>query len=263
VMAKDQVVGVLSVNRPMGTEAFTRESMHVVTSFAGQLGVAVENARLYVNLENTFLGTISALAAAVDAKDPYTFGHSNEVTVQAVAIAAAMGLKDDEIQMIRIAATLHDIGKIGIDGTILLKPGRLTEEERDIINRHPAIGADILAPLEFLRDAVPLVLFHHERYGGGGYPSGISGEAIPLGARIIAVADSFNAMISDRPYREALSVEAAIRELRENSGSQFDPVVAEVFIRLVSDDVVAQQSEAVVQVSVDTPADVPAPRWGH
>ena len=257
VMAKEQVVGVLSVNRPRGAEAFTSENMRVVTSFAGQLGIAVENARLYVNLENTFLGTISALAAAVDAKDPYTFGHSNDVTAHAVAIAEALDLKDSEIQMIRLAAALHDIGKIGIDGAILLKPGRLTEEERDIINRHPAIGADILAPLEFLKDAVPLVLFHHERYGGGGYPSGISGEAIPLGARIIAVADSFNAMVSDRPYREGLSLEAAIRELRENSGSQFDPAVAEIFIKLLSDGVTEWRSEVAVQVGADAQADAP------
>jgi putative nucleotidyltransferase with HDIG domain len=252
VLSKDEVIGVLNVNRKGGSELFTTENMHVVTSFAGQLGIAIENARLYTNLEGTFLGTISALAAAVDAKDPYTFGHSNEVTIHAVKIAEELGLEADDVQMIRIAATLHDIGKIGIDGAILLKPGKLTAEEREIINRHPAIGADILAPLDFLREAVPLVLFHHERFGGGGYPSGISGEAIPFGARIIAVADSFNAMVSDRPYREGLSLEAAMRELRENSGSQFDPTVVDAFLKLLNEGAIARRPELPV---------APSPGW--
>ncbi len=252
VLSRDEVIGVLNVSRKGGAEVFTTENMHVVTSFAGQLGIAIENARLYTNLESTFLGTIGALAAAVDAKDPYTFGHSNEVTIHAVKIAEALGLDADDVQTIRIAATLHDIGKIGIDGAILLKPGKLTAEEREIINRHPAIGADILAPLDFLRDTVPLVLFHHERFGGGGYPSGISGEAIPFGARIISVADSFNAMVSDRPYREGLSLEAAMRELRENSGSQFDPVVVDAFLKLLNEGAVSRRPELPV---------APSPGW--
>ncbi len=249
VISRDEVIGVLNVSRKGGSEQFTDENLHVVTSFAGQLGIAIENARLYTNLESTFLGTISALAAAVDAKDPYTYGHSNEVTIHAVRIAEELGLDADEVQMIRIAATLHDIGKIGIDGAILLKPGRLTAEEREIINRHPAIGADILAPLDFLKETVPLVLFHHERYGGGGYPSGISGEAIPFGARIISVADSFNAMVSDRPYREGLSLEAAMRELRENSGSQFDPVVVDAFLKLMAEGAVSRRPEVPIAPS--------------
>ena len=147
---------------------------------------------------------------------------------------------------------MHDIGKIGIDGTVLLKPGRLTDAEREHINRHPAIGADILAPLDFLRDAVPLVLFHHERYGGGGYPSGICGEAIPFGARIIAVADAFNAMVSDRPYREGLSLEAAMHELRVNSGTQFDPVVADALLGLLENEAIARRPELPVPLPTPT-----------
>ena len=255
IISKDNVIGVLCVSRKATSEEFSEENLHVVTSIAGQLGMAIENARLYGDLESTFLGTISALAAAVDAKDPYTAGHSNEVTTLSVALAEALGLESAEVQKIRIAATLHDIGKIGIDGTILLKPGRLTDAEREIINRHPAIGADILAPLDFLRDMVPLVLFHHERYGGGGYPSGVCGEAIPFGARIISVADAFNAMVSDRPYREGLSLEAAMREIRVNSGTQFDPVVAEAFLKLL-------ESEAIATGRPTVPAALPTvPVW--
>ena len=151
------------------------------------------------------MGTIGALAAAVDAKDPYTYGHSSEVTEHTIAIAHRMGLGADEIEKLRIGALLHDIGKIGIDGAILNKPGRLTDEEFEIIKGHPEIAANILSSLEFLTEVVPLVRHHHEHYAGGGYPLGIAGEEIPLGARIIAVADAFNAMTSDRPYRASLA----------------------------------------------------------
>ncbi len=235
VIAKDAVIGVLSLNRRNSPEIFSSENLHVVTSFAGQLGAAIENARLYENLEDTFLGAIGALAAAVDAKDPYTYGHSNEVTIHAVAIAEKIGLGSKDIDTIRIAATLHDIGKIGIDSGVLCKASGLTPEECEQIHRHPAIGAGILAPLSLLKEVVPMVLLHHERYEGGGYPSGVSRESIPIGARIITVADSFNAMVSDRPYRKALSLERAIEELRTNSGTQFDPIVVDAFLAILAE----------------------------
>ena len=193
-MSKDKVIGVLNVSRNQGSEVFTTESMHVVTSFAGQLGIVIENARLYTDLEGTFLGTISALAAAVDAKDHLHLrsldrshnprdGHRRGTWTRDRGTSPAADCRHPARHR-----------QLWIDGAILMKPGRLTAEERSVINRHPAIGADILAPLDFLREMVPYVLFHHERYGGGGYPSGISGEAIPLGARIISVADWFNAV---------------------------------------------------------------------
>lgn len=233
IIFKDTLIGVLNVNR-RSADLFTSENLNVVTSFAAQLGVVIENARLFAELESTTLGTIEALAAAVDAKDPYTFGHSRAVTDYSVAIALRMDLPEQEVQTLRIAATLHDIGKIGVEGSILNKNGPLTSEEWSQIRRHPTIAADILGSLEFLRETVPLILFHHERYGGGGYPSGVSGETIPLGARIISVADSFNAMTSDRPYRRAMSVEQAKNELVVHSGTQFDPDVVEAFIDALS-----------------------------
>lgn len=227
----DQVAGVLSVNRSkLQADLFGGADLRFVVAFAQQLAIALENNRLYDNLQRTFLGTISALAAAVDAKDPYTYGHASWVTRYAVAIAKALDLEDTEIETIRIASILHDIGKIGIDGSILRKPDGLTAEELEDIRRHPTIGADILSELEFLNEAVPLVLFHHEQYGGGGYPSGISGSAIPLGARVITVADAYDAMTSDRPYRDALTGEQAREELRANSGTQFDPLVVDAFL---------------------------------
>ncbi len=226
---KGRITGVLNISRRRSGEAFSRENLKVVTAFAGQLAVAIENARLYEDLESTFIGTIGALAAAVDAKDPYTFGHSSDVTQYSLAIAAELCVPDAETERLRIAALLHDIGKIGIDSSILNKPGTLTDEEYAIIKSHPDIAANILGTLDFLEDVVPLVQHHHEYFDGGGYPAGIAGEAIPLGARIISVADAFNAMTSDRPYRAALSRETALAELKRNAGTQFDPKVVEAF----------------------------------
>lgn len=257
LICKDRVIGVLSVNRKESLEFFTKENLNVVTSFAGQLAVTIENAKLYGDLENTFLGTITALAAAVDAKDPHTYGHSNTVTAHAVAIAEKLGLSEREIQTVRVASTLHDIGKIGIDGAILHKPEALSAEEREAVNGHPTIGANILASLDFLQETVPLILFHHERYAGGGYPSGVSGAAIPLGARIISVADSFNAMVSDRPYRRAMSVEVAVRELKDNSGTQFDPVVVEAFVKVLAEEGHTLQPVPVAQRAGLDPATTP------
>jgi HD-GYP domain-containing protein (c-di-GMP phosphodiesterase class II) len=236
IVFKDSLVGVLNVNRRYSADIFTRENLSVVTSFAGQMAVVIENARLFSELENTTLGTIEALAAAVDAKDSYTAGHSKAVTDYAVAIGRKMRLSDDELQTLHIAAVLHDIGKIGVDGAILNKDGHLDEDEWVQIRRHPTMAADILSPLEFLRDSVPLILFHHERFGGGGYPSGVSGHAIPLGARIIAVADSFNAMTSNRPYRNALPHEQAIHELIASSVTQFDPDVVRAFLEVLDEE---------------------------
>lgn len=231
---KEKVIGVLNINRKISEEVFSRCDLELVTTFAGQVAVAIENAKLYEDLERTFLGTISALATTVDAKDHYTYGHSRNVTDLAVATAKELSMSPSQIDKIRIAATLHDIGKIGIDGSILNKPGKLNPEERKIINDHPTIAANILESLEFLKDIVPMILFHHERFDGKGYPSGIAAHAIPLGARIIAVADSFNAMVSDRPYRPALSQEKARQELRDNAGTQFDPQVVEAFLKVLS-----------------------------
>jgi putative nucleotidyltransferase with HDIG domain len=224
------------LRRTSSATSFTQQNMSVVTAFASQLAMAIENAQLYSDLEGYFLGTITALAAAVDAKDPYTFGHSSEVTEAALAIAAEMGIGEKETETLRMAAILHDIGKIGIDGAILNKEGPLDSEEYSAIMRHPTIGANILSSLDFLGDVVPIVLHHHERYDGTGYPGKIGGEEIPLGARIITVADSYDAMTSDRTYRRAMPSSKALDELTRNIGTQFDPDVVAAFMRVVARD---------------------------
>jgi putative nucleotidyltransferase with HDIG domain len=170
--------------------------------------------------------TILALMAALEARDPYTHRHSVNVSLVADQLSAALGLGEGERVVIQNAALLHDIGKLGIPDAILFKPASLAPAEMMVMRGHARIGADLLRPLEFLRREWPLVLHHHEWFNGAGYPQGLAGEAIPLGSRIIQVADSIDAMLEPRPYRKALSLEEAIREVERGRGVQFDPAVA-------------------------------------
>lgn len=190
--------------------------------------------RLYEDLHSTYLRTIKALAQAIDARDHYTHSHSENVARYAEAIAREIGLSAKEAETIREACELHDLGKIGIDDSILSKPSTLNEEEWEQIKRHPVTGAQILEPLTFLNDVIALVRQHHEHYDGSGYPEGRKGEDILLGARIIHLADAYEAMRSARSYRkEPLSKQAAIAEIKKNSGRQFDPRVVAAFLKIV------------------------------
>ena len=190
--------------------------------------------RLYEDLHSTYLRTIKALAQAIDARDHYTHSHSENVARYAEAIAREMGLSVKEIETVREACELHDLGKIGIDDRILSKPTTLNEAEWEQIKKHPLTGAQILEPLAFLNDVIALVRQHHEHYDGSGYPEGRKGEDILLGARIIHLADAYEAMRSARSYRkEPLTKAAAIGELKKNSGTQFDPKIVAAFLRIV------------------------------
>ncbi len=189
--------------------------------------------KLYTEMRQIHIDTVRALTSAIDASDPYTKGHSERVTAYAVAIAREMGLSERRVQTIEYAGLLHDMGKIALQHDVLLKPGALSEEEWRIMRTHPETGAKIVSDLQFLKGARDVVLHHHERYDGSGYPDGLSGDSIPLEARIIKVADAFDAMLSNRPYRDSLGVERAIREIEDGSGTEFDPRVADVFLRLV------------------------------
>lgn len=165
------------------------------------------------------------IAHAIDLKDVYTGRHARDVADIAVRIARAMRLTEENVRMIRIAGLLHDIGKIGISGGIIRKPGELTADEKSAMKQHPVIGADIMQPVELLSDAADLVRHHHEHYDGSGYPGGLTEDNIPIGSRIVFVADAFNAMTTDRPYRGARSKQEAMRILKDHAGRQFDPVV--------------------------------------
>ena len=189
--------------------------------------------QLHRFLKDESLATIQALAAAVDAKDPYTQGHSQRVARYAVALAERAGMTDDEVALVHMTGTLHDVGKIGVPDAILKKPGRLDDEERQIMETHPALGEVIVRKAPKLVAALPGVRHHHERWDGGGYPDGLAGERIPRLARILALADTFDAMTSDRPYRKGLSWETAMSEVARGSGTQFDPDLVPPFLSLM------------------------------
>ena len=233
MLVRDKVIGVLAVGSERKGENYDSDDREMFKNFSAQAAVAVENTRLYDSLQDTYLGAIGSLAAAIEARDPYTVGHSARVTQYAVAIAESMNLSGEETEEIRLAALLHDVGKIGVPDNILNKPGRLSEEEFTAIKMHPALSMRIMEPLPHRGDIIPIIYHHHEHYDGSGYMDGQAGDNIPLGARIVSVADAYEAMTSDRPYRTALSREDALEELRVNAGSQFDPEVVRHFLNLL------------------------------
>ncbi len=184
------------------------------------------------DLQRLFTGSIKALAQALEAKDEYTQGHSARVAEESVNIARYLSLSDTEIQRMWLAGYLHDIGKIGIKEAVLNKPGKLNEEEWHLIQQHPVVAGRILGPIPELSDIIDIIVHHHERYDGSGYPDGLEGNAIPLGARILAVADTYDALTSRRPYRDSLTLEEAHRILEEAAGTYLDPVIARAFLNL-------------------------------
>ncbi|MCD4781831.1 MAG: response regulator [Candidatus Omnitrophica bacterium] len=236
LVVKGNVIGVINANNKKTKQPLTENDFGLIKGIAQEAAIAIENARLFSSLEETYVSTVLALTSAIDAKDHYTNRHSQQVTKYGVAIAREMGLLDFDVENIKKACQLHDIGKIGVHDDILTKPGKLTTEEWAEIQSHATKSAEILKPLDFLHDVMILVEQHHESFDGSGYPYNLKGEKILLGARIMAVADSFDAMTSRRPYREALSKKVAIEELIKNKGSQFDPEVVDAFMRVLEKD---------------------------
>jgi putative nucleotidyltransferase with HDIG domain len=192
--------------------------------------VAIENARLFEDTQRTYYETLRSLASALEARDAYTRGHSERVARLSLRIAERLGLDADQRRELYSAAMLHDIGKIGVRDDILLKPASLTEAEMDVIRSHPALGDTILGPLKFLGRVASLVKHHHERWDGTGYPDRLTGATIPLPSRIVAVADCYDALTSDRPYRDSMTGDNALDEIRKNAGSQFDPQVVAALV---------------------------------
>jgi HD-GYP domain-containing protein (c-di-GMP phosphodiesterase class II) len=225
-----KILGVIEVlNKRDGSE-FEEQDLEAVISVANTAAMAIENTRLHQTVLDAYKNTIKTLAAAIDAKDPYTRGHSQRVMEFTILAGAYLSFTPEEMETLEYAGILHDVGKISIDSTILNKPGSLTESEWEIIHEHPTIGANLLRAIPFLEKASELVRCHHEHYNGGGYPSRLKGESIPLGARLIAVADAFDTMTTDRSYRAALTVDHAVKELHDCAGKQFCPVAVKAFI---------------------------------
>jgi putative nucleotidyltransferase with HDIG domain len=218
------------------TDPMASEDIHHATQVADQLAVAFSNVQLIEAMEQLHWGTLTALARAIDAKSAWTAGHSERVTQLALKIAGAMGLPPRELQIMHRGGLLHDVGKIGTAPEILDKPGKLDPQELQLMRDHVRIGVRILEPIAAFTEALPIVAQHHEWFNGGGYPAGLKGEEISLHARIFAVADCYDAMVSDRPYRKGLQKKQVVEMLREKSGIQFDPKVIDVFVKLCAED---------------------------
>jgi HD-GYP domain-containing protein (c-di-GMP phosphodiesterase class II) len=225
-------LGVLHLDRGPLQEPFTPEDFHLADAIAASMSYGIENAQLAENQRALFIHTVTALSQAVEMRDQYTGNHTQRVTQYSLMLAHELALPPVEQQHIQIGTPLHDIGKIAIDDAILRKPGKLTAEEYEQMKLHVVKGAAILEPIPGMKAMLPIVRHHHERWDGGGYPDGLAGEHIPRLARIVAVADAFDAMTSDRPYRRALPVEAAFQEMVAKSGTHFDPICVEAFLRL-------------------------------
>jgi len=233
LILKRRLIGILNLGKRLSGERYKEADLELLSLLGGEIAVAIENAKLYTQLKSSFIKTLHSLVEALDAKDPKTSGHSNQVCRYAMVIGSALGLPEEEMERLKIAALLHDIGKIGVSESILLKPGRLTEEEWAQVIKHSEISERILKPLGLPSEVLSYIRHHHEHYNGAGYPDKKKGEEIPLGARILCLADAFEAMIAERPYRPAMSKENAVAELKRCSGTQFDPQIVDIFLKAV------------------------------
>ncbi|MFT3921077.1 MAG: response regulator [Myxococcales bacterium] len=232
---RNKTIGYLGAMSFTRAKKFDEGQRKLLTIVASRAAAAIENAKLYEDLKGTFRQTIRGLASAIDKMDRYTAGHSERVAAYAQILAIKLGLPPADVEIVRQSALMHDVGKIGCVMN-LNKPGKLTHEEYHIFQKHPVYGRDILEPISFLHPLIPGVHMHHERWDGKGYPIGLKGQDIPLFARIISVADTYDAMTSDRAYRKALPHDVATREIHDCSGSQFDPDVSGNFLEAIAQD---------------------------
>jgi len=230
-VAKAKIIGGIEAINKIGG-VFNDSDAELLGILANQAATVLHIAQLYTNADELFLETIQALVAAIDLKDPYTEWHSQRVSEFSVAMAEEMGLSSEEIRHVRVGALLHDIGKIGVPDHILGKPDTLTDHEFSEIKKHPGVGAGIISKVNSLRSEVPALAQHHERLDGRGYPAGLAGDEIEFIARIVAVADVFDALTSDRPYRQAMDIENALNTLRHESGDHLDPQIVESMLRV-------------------------------
>jgi putative nucleotidyltransferase with HDIG domain len=233
IFLKESLSGILTLGY-LAPRTHSEEDLAQARQLADQVAVALSNARLVEELGRLNWGTLTALARTIDAKSPWTAGHSERVTKMALRIGRALGLSPKELDVLHRGGLLHDIGKIGTPATILDKAGKLTAEETRLMRQHVRIGARILEPIAAYAEVIPIVLQHHEWFDGTGYPDGLSGEAISLGARIFAVADCFDALISDRPYRPGMDRRRVLEAITQGAGRQFDPKVVQAFLEVMA-----------------------------
>jgi putative nucleotidyltransferase with HDIG domain len=228
---QEQVLGCLfALNKETGD--FDSVDSKLLNSIANESAIYLENAMLFDDVHGLMMGLLHSLTSAVDAKDAYTCGHSERVALLSRHLSQEIGLSEHQVERVYMAGLLHDVGKIGVPEAVLQKPGKLTVEEFEQMKKHPEIGARILQDIKQIKDIIPGVMYHHERFDGKGYPSGLAGETIPIMGRILCLADCFDAMTSNRTYRKALPLEVALIEIRRCSGTQFDPRLAEAFLKI-------------------------------
>jgi HD-GYP domain-containing protein (c-di-GMP phosphodiesterase class II) len=224
------VITLLIINRFDQVTPGQLDALSILTNSAAS---AIANFRLYQDLQNSYLEAISALAHAIEARDECTKGHTDRVVKLARLVAQELGWGDKEMDDLVMGCTLHDIGKLGVPDSILNKPGELDERESASMRNHPDVGLKIVSDIELFKPAIPYIIAHHERYDGTGYPRGLKGDEIPIEGRLLAVLDTLDAILSDRPYRHGAPLEQALRELWENRGTQFDPKIVDVLFRLI------------------------------
>jgi len=226
------LIGIVEAINKANFTKFDFSDALILDTIADVSGVILVTADLYEKLERLFKSIIDSLVASLDARDEYTKGHSERVRLYSTEIARELGFGKNELSRLQLSAILHDIGKIGVPDSVLNKPGNLLPEEYEIIKRHPVIGYEILKYVEDFEDVREGVKYHHERFDGSGYPEGLKGNEIPTFARIIAVADTFDAMTSNRTYRKALPFEVALNEISKGKGTQFDPEIVNAFLKV-------------------------------
>jgi HD-GYP domain-containing protein (c-di-GMP phosphodiesterase class II) len=227
----EEKLGIVYVDTRGSKSAFSQRDLELLTALAGPSAIAIKNAQYVEQLEEEFQTTLKLLANAIEMRDHYTLGHTWRVTKYSMAIAREMGWSEDKIKEVQMGGVLHDIGKIAVEDAILRKPARLDDEEYAKMKVHPERGASLMKDSKKLEPLIPYCLYHHENYDGSGYPYGLRENNIPIEGRVVAVADTFDAMTSNRPYRDGLDPEVAIEEIEKNKGTQFDPVAADAFIR--------------------------------
>lgn len=235
VCVQDRCLGfvIIGNTKEWEDEICSQQSSSLSMSLVSQAAIAIRNAQLYQSLQEAHLEMILGLAETLEARDTYTRDHGERMVAYAVSIAKALGLSPEQEDRLRYATILHDIGKVGIPDSILRKPSKLTDEEYDLMKTHSAKGANIVTKIRFLDKIAPIILYHHERWDGKGYPAGLLGECIPIESRIVSLLDAYDAMISDRVYRPALTHDEAINEIYRCSGTQFDPQVVQIFFKIL------------------------------
>lgn len=236
ISTKGDLVGFLVAGPKKSSLSYSHDDEIILSTLANQTAITIENARLYEDLENTFIETVVTLANAIDMRDSYTSSHSQRIAEWGAEVARTLGASPQETQAVYWGGLLHDVGKIGIPDSILKKPSRLDDDEWAMIRKHTILGAQLIAPIKKLAEVAPIIECSHERYNGSGYPHGLRGEDIPFGARIVGVVDSYSAMRDERSYKKPISHKEAMDEIKRNSGILYDPQVVNAFLSVVKDE---------------------------